>query len=212
MTDIRTTGSIREPKTIPNHALLFEIASEQGGYFTAEQARTSGFSRALLSHHAKTGTYIRIRRGLYRFREYPSSAREEVIAAWLALGKDTAVVSHESALDILGLGNIIPDAAHITVPRSRRHMSSWPGVKVHTTTRRMVKKDLWTRDGIILTSPTRSILDVAEAGIAPEQIEIAVVQAINRGLVNARQLQIESDNRGRRVANLISGAIKQVKR
>ena len=49
----------------PDRARLFEIASEQGGYFTAEQARTSGYSWALLSHHAKSGQFLRVRRGLH---------------------------------------------------------------------------------------------------------------------------------------------------
>jgi hypothetical protein len=71
----------------PKHSRLFELVSEQGGYFTAAQARACGFSKALLAHHAKSGRYLRVRQGLYRFREYPSSPREEVIAAWLAAGK-----------------------------------------------------------------------------------------------------------------------------
>src|SRR5713226_6786540 len=92
----------------PDRSKLFEVATGQGGYFTAEQARACGYSWALLSHHVKSGRFIRIRRGLYRFREYPSSAREEVIAAWLAVGKDVAIVSHESALDLLDLSDVIP--------------------------------------------------------------------------------------------------------
>ncbi|MBI2918353.1 MAG: type IV toxin-antitoxin system AbiEi family antitoxin domain-containing protein [Chloroflexi bacterium] len=46
-----------------NRSQLFDIASEQGGYFTSEQAQSRGFSWALLSHHAKTGRFIRVRRG-----------------------------------------------------------------------------------------------------------------------------------------------------
>ena len=57
----------------PSRGRLFELASEQGGYFTAAQARTCGFSKALLAHHAKSGRFLRVRQGLYRFREYPSS-------------------------------------------------------------------------------------------------------------------------------------------
>ena len=88
---------------------LFRVASGQAGYFTAAQARVCGFSRALLSHHARSGRFPRISHGLYRFREYPSSPREHVLAAWLAVGKDVSVVSHESALDLLDLSDIIPD-------------------------------------------------------------------------------------------------------
>src|SRR5260370_38761147 len=97
----------------PSHTRLFELASEQGGYFAAVQARACGFSRALLAHHAKSGRFIRVRQGLYRFREYPGSPREDVIAAWLATGKEVAGVSHESALDILGLSDVVPEVVHV---------------------------------------------------------------------------------------------------
>jgi len=44
-------------------------------------------------------------------------------------------VSHESALDLLGLSDIIPDAVHRTVSRSRRNLPDLPGVTIHTTGR-----------------------------------------------------------------------------
>ncbi|MBI4311121.1 MAG: type IV toxin-antitoxin system AbiEi family antitoxin domain-containing protein [Chloroflexi bacterium] len=196
----------------PNRSGLFDLASEQGGYFTAEQARSCGFSWALLSHHAKSGRFTRVRRGLYRLREYPSSPREEVMAAWLAVGKDVAVVSHESALDMLGLSDIIPDMVHLSVPRSRRHPAQLPNVKVHTTSRLFHQEDLVVRDGVSVTSATRSILDAAEAGTAPEQIETAVAQAVERGLATAQQLRRQAGERGRRVATLTADALRKVGR
>lgn len=196
--------------TRPDRLRLFEIASEQGGYFTAEQARASGYSFALLSHHVRSGRFIRIRRGLYRLREYPSSPREDVLAAWLALGKEVAVVSHESALDLLDLSDVIPEAAHLTVPRSRRHLPALPGVKIHTTVRSLRPSDLAYRDGMVVTSATRSILDAAETGTAPDQVELAVVQAIERGLTTPDQLRQGAVERGRRVAALIEGALRMV--
>ena len=191
----------------PDRARLFEVASEQGGYFTAEAAAACGFSRALLSHHAKSGRFTRVRRGLYRFREYPSSPREHVLAAWLAVGKDSAVVSHESALDLQGLSDVIPDAVHLTVPRSRRNLPSIPGVKVHTTARPLKPADRVVRDGMAVTSAARSILDAAEAGTAPEQVQKAIAQAIDRGMATARQLKRDAGERGRRVASLVENAL-----
>ena len=193
----------------PDRLRLFEIASEQGGYFTAQQARACGYSFALLSHHVKGGRFIRVRRGLYRLREYPSSPREDVLAAWLVVGKDVAVVSHESALDLLDLSDMIPDAAHLTVPRSRRNLPSLPGVRIHTTVRPLRPSDLTYRDGIVITSATRTILDAAEAGVAPDQVELAVVQAVERGMAAPDQLRRDAAARGRRVAALIEGALRK---
>jgi predicted transcriptional regulator of viral defense system len=191
----------------PDRARLFEVASEQGGYFTTEQARRCGYSGPLLTHHIKSGRFVHVRRGLYRFRDYPSSPREDVLAAWLALGKDTAAVSHESALELLGLSDVIPEAAHVTVPRSRRNLPQLPGVKIHTTMRKLRADDVTYRDGMVVTSPTRSILDAAQAGTGPEQIERAVAQAVERGLARPDELRRRAAERGRRVAKLVDGAL-----
>lgn len=163
------------------------------------------------SHHVKSGRFVRNRRGLYRLVEYPSSPREHVLAAWLAVGKDVAVVSHESALDLLDLSDLIPNAVHLTVPRTRRSFLSLPGVKVHTTTRHIGSSERWTRDGMVITSATRSILDAAEAGSAPEQIEMAVVQAVQRGQVVPEELDIKASERSRRVRTLVEGALQIIR-
>jgi predicted transcriptional regulator of viral defense system len=112
--------------TRPDRLCLFEISSEQSGYFIAEQARACRYSWALLSHHVKSGRFLRVRRGLYRRGEYLSSPRDDVLATWLAVGKDVSVVSHESALDLRDLSDVIPDAAHLTVPRSQRNRPTLP--------------------------------------------------------------------------------------
>lgn len=190
----------------PDHACLFDTASEQHGYFTAAQAAACGFGWDALSRGAASGRYRRVRRGLYRLRDYPSSPREDVAAAWLALGKDVAVVSHDSALDLLDLSDVVPDAVHLTVPRSRRYLRELPGVVVHTTTRPFGPKDTAVRDGIRVTSPTRTILDAAELGTSPEQVVLAVGQALRRGLTTREALVGAAEGRGQRIVNLIRTA------
>ncbi|MEW6059366.1 MAG: type IV toxin-antitoxin system AbiEi family antitoxin domain-containing protein [Actinomycetota bacterium] len=195
-----------DDKAKPDHERLFQTASQQGGYFTAAQARTSGFSFASLSYHVRRGRFIRVRRGLYRLRQYPESTREDVIAAWLAAGRDDAVVSHESALDLLGLSDAVPDNVHLTLPRTMRYRPATPGVTIHTTTRPLRPEDIVIRDGIRVTSVVRSILDAAEAGTAPEQIVAAVREAINRGMTTRTQATGAARSRSRRVQHLVQKA------
>jgi predicted transcriptional regulator of viral defense system len=201
--------SSRSDDSKPSHARLFELVSEQGGYFTAAQAHACGFSKALLAHHAKSGRFLRVRQGLYRLREYPSSPREDVIAAWLVTGREVAVVSHDSALDILGLSDVVPEVVHLTVPRVRRYRSASPGVAIHTTTRRLGKSDVVVRDGIRVTAPARSIIDAAQAGTAPEQIMAAVSQALDRGMATESKLLGVAKTRGGRVERLVRQVIEE---
>jgi predicted transcriptional regulator of viral defense system len=193
----------------PDHAGLFAVASGQHGFFTAAQARECGVRPDLLSHAVKRGKYLRVHRGVYRFRDYPSYHREEVVAAWLAAGKDHAVVSHESALDLLELSNVIPNAIHLTVDRAHRYLKPTPGVILHTTIRPLEPDDITVRDGIRMTSPARTIVDAAELGTGPEQIEMAVGEALDSGQTTRSRVERVAANRIARVRNLIEQSLAE---
>lgn len=193
----------------PDRQCLFGVAATQQGYFTTAQAWGCGYSPALLAHHARGGRFLRVRRGLYRLREYPSSPREEVLAAWLAAGADRTVVSHESALDLLDLSDVIPNAIHLTIPRSRRGLVAPHGVVFHTTARPPRRDETTEREGIRLTGPPRTILDAAEWGTAPEQIVLAVGQALARGWLTVDELRHAAAERPNRVARLVAEALAE---
>jgi len=192
----------------PDHLCLFQVATGQRGHFTAAQARACGFARDLLSYHARRGRFQRVQHGLYRFRDYPTAPHDEVVAAWLAAGKESAVVSHESALDLLDLSDVIPNSIHLTVSRARRYLPSTAWVTIHTTTRPLRPGDVIRREGVRLTSPTRTILDAAEAGTGPEQIELAIEQAIDRGLTTSGLLAAGAPSRGKRIVDLVASGLE----
>lgn len=190
----------------PDAVALSRVSYGQDGYFTSRQAREAGFSPQLLAHHVRSGRYEHIRRGLYRLRGYPGSSQEEARSKWLAVGAERAVVSHESALDLHELSDVIPNSVHLLVDRNDRGMRRLQGVTLHTTTKALEPSEIVSRHGIRVTDPVRSILDAASAGTAPDQIEMAVRQALAEGLVTRRSLLARSDRRGGRVAELIRRA------
>lgn len=195
-------------KPTPDYQCLFDIAVSQHGHFTAAQARSCGFTWERLSDVTRRGRFIRVLRGIYRLRDYPWYPREEVVAAWLALGKESAAVSHQSALDLLELSDVIPNATHITVPRSKRHIPHLPGVKVHTTTRPFGPLDIVFQDGMRVTSAARTILDTAETGTGPEQVEMAIRQALERGFTTNAELREGATKRSQRVQRLVNRTIQ----
>jgi predicted transcriptional regulator of viral defense system len=186
-----------------DHDGLYRIAESQAGYFTAEQALEAGMDRSTLTHHARPGgRYERVRRGLYRLRHFPSSPHEHVVAAWLAL-PSTAVVSHESALELYELSDVIPNAVHITLPRAQRGQRARPGVRFHTLEHPPGPKEIRRIAGVLVTSPERTIVDSLEGGTQPEQIELAVRQALERGLTTPRRLRAAAAGRPSRVRTFI---------
>jgi predicted transcriptional regulator of viral defense system len=180
--------------TIQTDVLGLETeAYQQGGYFNARQARAHGVSRQLLDHHVGRGRFERIRRGLYRVQGFPTAEDDDMREAWMAVGGADAILSHDSALALLDLSDHIPDAVHLLVPRRRRGLRRPPGVILHTHPDSEDIPTVW-RDGLPLTAPARTLLDVAER-LQPEQLAMAVKQGLRRGLLTADQLQEEAKRR-----------------
>ena len=183
-------------------------AYQQGGYFNAGQARAHGVSRQLLDHHVSRGRFERIRRGLYRVQGFPTTEHDDMREAWMAVGGADALLSHGSALALLDLSDNIPDDVHLLVRRRRRGLRRPPGVIVHTHADDEEVATVW-RDGLPLTAPARTLLDVADR-IQPEQLSRAVKQGLRRGLVTADQLQEEADRRHKQnaIAGILSTEIR----
>lgn len=193
-----------------DHDGLYRVAESQAGYFTTEQALATGMDRSTLRHHARPGgRYERVRRGLYRLRHFPSTPREHVVAAWLALSKVPAIVSHESALELYDLSDVLPNAVHVTVPREKRGQRPRPGVRFHTLEHPPDANEIRRVAGVLATSPERTIIDSLEAGTQLEQIELAVGQALDRGLTTPRRLRAAAAGRAARVRTFIERFLQE---
>jgi predicted transcriptional regulator of viral defense system len=194
-----------------DHDALYRTAEVQAGYFTAPQAVDAGMDRSTLHFHARPGgRYERARRGLYRLRHFPSSPHEHVMTAWLPLRGAGAVVSHESALELLGLSDVIPDAVNLTVPRSERGLRRRDGVRLHTADRPPGPKEIQTIAGLPVTRPERSIVDALDSGAQPEQIELAIGQALERGLTTPSRLRRAAGLRSARVRQFVERKLDEV--
>jgi predicted transcriptional regulator of viral defense system len=168
-------------------------AYQQNGYFNAGQARAHRVSRQLLEHHVRRGRFERVRRGLYRVQGFPTVEHDNMREAWMAVSAADALLSHESALALLDLSDNIPDAVHLLVPRRHRGLRRPPGAVIHTRPDSEGIAAVW-RDGLPLTAPARTLLDVADS-LQPEQMSMATNQALRRGLLTTEQLEDEAERR-----------------
>lgn len=168
---------------MPDHNALYQTAEQQAGYFTAAQARKAGFSSSLLSYHLDTGRFARVRPRVYRLVQFPASPHEDLYVAWLQAGPD-AVISHDSALALYDLSDLLPGQIHITVPRtaSRRRQ----GLRLHT--KHLAQEEVTRYEGLPVTTVLRTLVDVAGAGLADEQVQQAIREALRRGLVTRESL------------------------
>jgi predicted transcriptional regulator of viral defense system len=111
----------------------------------------------------------------------------------MAVGTEKAIVSHESALALLELSDNVPDKVHLLVPRRHRGLRRPSGVVIHTHPDDEEIAAVW-RDGMPLTAPARTLVDVADE-LQPEQAAMAAEQALRLGLLTRRQLEREATRR-----------------
>jgi predicted transcriptional regulator of viral defense system len=167
-----------------NAQALYKIAAEQGGYFTAAQARGAGYAYSQQHYHRTRGNWQRIDRGIFRLRDFPPSEREDLIrwSLWSRDQKDVpqAVVSHETALTVHGLSDVMPERVHLTVPKGFRKRVP-AGCVLHLAS--LTAEEIESRPGYSVTIPLRTLVDVAGSPLSQEHLDVAVREAIERGLI-----------------------------
>jgi predicted transcriptional regulator of viral defense system len=186
--------------------LLFAQAIGQGGYFTAKQAHDAGYGYQHLEYHTSVGNFERVEHGLYRLPSVPSGEHDDLIrlSLWSRNQKDEpqAVVSHDSALVLHDLGELLPERIHLTVPpRFRKH----PPLECVLHKAILAPEEIEERAGFRVTTPLRTLLDVADGDLSQEQLAKAASDAISRGLVRRRKLEeaMEHFPRARRLGTVL---------
>jgi predicted transcriptional regulator of viral defense system len=163
---------------------LFEIALLQQGYFTAKQAISAGFSYRMHTHYKQNGQWLEIDRGVFRLAQFPNSPDEDYVR-WSLWSRDRdgepqAVISHESALSVHGLSDIMPSKIHFTVPAGFRKIAP-KGCIIYRG--RVAVDDKEQREGFFVTKPLRTILDSAETSLDIHHLEQAIHEACDKGII-----------------------------
>lgn len=166
--------------------VLYEIAEGQAGYLTAQQAVVAGIPRSTLGYHAgEARTLERVGTGVYRLLRFPTMPHGHIVAAWLGLAHADAVISHDSALEMRDLSDVIADEVHVTLPRAKRGLRIPEGVGAHFTTRHVERSRVL---GVPVTSVERTIADQIRGSGWTEQVDLSISQAVQRGLTTPTRL------------------------
>jgi len=177
---------------------LLPTAADQHGYFTSAQAAAAGISRRALSWRADHGSAARAAYGLYRLPHWPADPNDALYA--LQALAPFGTFSHETALTLLGLSDIIPSTTHFTIPESSR-LSRRPGVRLHRS-RRNADLDRTLRDGLWISTARRALIDSARIGSDPDQLLRAAQEAQERAMLTTEDIARLREHRLFRRANL----------
>jgi predicted transcriptional regulator of viral defense system len=168
---------------------LYAVAEAQGGYFTAAQAVASGYRYPQQVYQRRVGEWEVIDRGIFRLRDFPPTEHEDLIrwALWSRnrRGEIQATVSHDTAADLYGFGDVMPAKIHLTVPPGFRRPAPDACV-LHVA--RLAPEDVVARGGFRVTTPLRTVLDLADAPLAEDQFAKVLRDALRSGRVRRQRL------------------------
>lgn len=165
------------------YSTVFEVAADQHGYFTTEQAVDAGVRRMALVMMERRGVLERVSRGVYRLCQFPPSFLAEFMEAVLWPVGAEGVISHHSALALFGISDVNPDCIHITVPREYRvRRERPPRFVVHHAN--LPAADRTQVEGIPVTTVERTILDCHAVHIGNDLLQQALEDARRKGLVS----------------------------
>jgi very-short-patch-repair endonuclease len=138
-------------------AALTDVAAHQRGLLSVSQAQQIGVTNAQLLRAAAAGQLRRVRRGVYAIAGVPPSRWDDIVSAALAAGP-AAVVSHASAAGVHRFEYGANGPVELTVPRGSHARP--PGVVVHRASD-LAREDLVRERGVLMTSPSRTLVDLA---------------------------------------------------
>ena len=184
---------------------LFHVAAEQGGYFSAAQAKSEGYSYQAQAHHVAAGNWLRVDRGVFRLAEWVPELHDDLIR-WTLWSKGRGVISHETALGMHGIGEFESARVHLTVPAGfptrdvaiRLHFADLP------------PSDIVGHSGYRVTTVLRSLVDVAATGADEDQLARAIHEAIAGGHLTLRQLRGRAEEIDLRAALQIERALQHM--
>lgn len=140
----------------------------------------------------RSGRWAQLLPTVFRLVGAPETWRQRAVAVCLHLGPG-AVLSHRAAAALRqGPGRRPPPPVEVIVSRGRNRAVP-ADVIVHTTARPLPSEDVTTIDGIPVTSPARTLLDLA--AVKPEPlISRALDDAARRGQLKLSRLPVWLDD------------------
>jgi very-short-patch-repair endonuclease len=157
-------------------AVCVRLGSSRQGVVTRRQLLSAGVSRHAIDHAIKTGYLHPVHRGVYIVGHLALAPLAKETAALFACG-ERSLLSHRSAARIWSLLPGDPeDGIDITVVG--HHCRPKEGVRLHRAAE-IDSRDLRRRHGLPITSPARTVVDLAAAA---GEYELERIIAEGRGL------------------------------
>ncbi|GGK50934.1 hypothetical protein [Nocardia camponoti] len=155
--------------------VLLRLAGRHAGFFTTRQVLRTGTEQRVRAALGD-GTVTRTGVGIMRLADWPDGPLDEY-AMWAAWFDGVAVVSYQSAAELHGIGQLEPRFLHLSVSAGRVPVTP----RLVLTKRKLVFDDWESCGAFLVTTPVRTVLDLAESEIAQTSLDEVVADALAIG-------------------------------
>ncbi|WP_227997266.1 hypothetical protein [Nocardia australiensis] len=152
--------------------VLRRLAGRHAGFFTIGQVTRTGCEVRVRAGLAD-GSVTRAGVGLLRLGEWVEGPLDEY-AMWAAWFDGAVAVSHQSAAELHGLGRLGPRFLHLSVGAGRPPVTP----RLVVLRRRLAGTDVESAGSFLVTTPVRTVLDLAEADIGQSALDEVVGDAV----------------------------------
>ncbi len=152
--------------------VLRQLADRHAGYFTTRVVLRAGCEHRVRGALAD-GSVVRAGLGILRMADWPDGPLDEY-AMWSAWFDGAAAFSHHSAAELHGLGRLRPRFLHLSARTGRP--PSAPRLVV--LRRDLQGADVESAGAFLVTTPVRTVLDLAETGIGQGALDEVVADAV----------------------------------
>ncbi len=172
-------------------------AASQRGVLSVAELHACGLDDQAILVRARNGRLHKLHRGVYALGHPNISLEGRFLAAVKACGLD-ALLSHFSAAVLRGWLHWDHRYPEVTAPTARRH----PGIYTHRA------KDIERtfHKGIPVTSPTRTLMDLASSMLPSKSLRRAVNEALNQRLVTLPELVTTHHRGAQRLREILATA------
>lgn len=173
------------PKLPPAVTLAHRIAETarwQGGHVTTEQLHALGLTNRAICGRVGRGTLIRVHRGVYAVGHLPTTPQDRAHGALLAAGPRSGLAG-ASALALWRRDRDWPGRTELISPLDRRV----PGLTIRRSGT-LLRRDIRSVQGLRVTSPARTALDLA-ARVGAHELERIVNDLRHDNRLRVHQLR-----------------------
>jgi very-short-patch-repair endonuclease len=156
---------------------IARIADQQHGVFSRQQAFEAGLTRDQIDYRVSTRAFVTSDHGVYKVAGSPSTWKQRLMAACLA---GPAVASHRAAGTLWSFPGMPNEIMEVTALRHRRRHAV--EVTWHES-RHLGERDVTTIEGIPVTRPVRTFLDLGLV-LSSTELEAVLDHGLHRHLLD----------------------------